>query len=284
MLKQRKLAPIRILALIGWIFIIVSLSGLGLGFKRSSTTYPSVVLGIEATMLCQNCLSPTWQLKAIITLPRKSVLHQSAPLMVSIVSAYSLYSLKKYGDPSLTTPEPDQTQVPTQSVFVQDRLALLGAQLSASAFDVDPQKQLLQRFDNGTEELDFNWTITPKYTGQQTLILTIITPVPTSQQEGQVEQVLTSYVMHLTVDTTTDSVESFFNPFLSLDQVTLGELFVILLGSCLNIPWIMELLQKRKETKEKRRTTQLVISAESTNIPTPDASTSSESSDQLPST
>lgn len=260
-LKQRKLMLTRILAFIGWIFIIAGLSSLGLTFVPSlrgivstpvpsSTPYASTVLQINAITQCPGCAGAILSLQVIITLPRGPVLYQSVPLIVSIVQTSPFTSF---------TPEPDQTQVPAQQVVVQVLPTLLGVRLSASAFDVDPQKQPPQRFVGDATELDFDWTMTPKYIGDQTLIIAITAPYPSAQQGEPPEQVLAAYTIHLTVGNIATPTPSGkpaqpekalpnSSPLLSLGQ----ELLVALLGSVLNIPWIVGLLQKRKEAKEKK--------------------------------
>lgn len=267
-MKQRKLILTRILAFIGWIFVLVGLSGLYLGLERPSIPYASTARAIEVTSGGSRTVK--W-LKAIITLPRKPVLHQSTLLIVSIVSGPQLSYL-----PLFLTPEPDLTEDVTQSRLAPDHpFNALEVQLSASAFDVDPQEQPLQRYDfdnsNSVHELDFDWTITPKYTGHQTLIITIAEPVSPTQQGEPIERVLDKYVIHLTVsDTQSENTSSI--PFFSVGQVTISGLLLILLGSVLNVPWIVELLQKGRDAKEKKQSAPPVSSTGSTNVSTPSVS------------
>jgi hypothetical protein len=118
------------------------------------------------------------------------------------------------------------------------------AQLNASAFDVAPQGQQEQSLDQPSS-VTFTWTITPNYTGQQALEVTVTGRWVPVGGGASIERPLAS--QSLSVD-----VEEAPKLFFSFSQLDVTNLLVILLSSVLNIPWIIELVKKRQETKKEQ--------------------------------
>jgi len=130
------------------------------------------------------------------------------------------------------------------------------ARLSASAFDVDP-KELLEEQYSAQAPITFYWTATPKYAGKQALVVTV-TEVWTPKSGGiLIERPLAYHSFSLDVSDTPPSL-------FSLGQIDLGMLLGVLLGSALNIPWIIELIKKMHERRGKRFQTSHTASAKMT--------------------
>src|SRR5260370_75523 len=105
-----------------------------------------------------------------ITWPINVVKDQSFDLSVQIISRSTITV-------SATTSPTQQVQsqltpvgtpnVPISQAFGTKFDAFAIADVNASAFDISPQQQTMQSLDQN--EVDFFWTLTPKYTDEQTL-------------------------------------------------------------------------------------------------------------------
>ncbi|HLZ80008.1 MAG TPA: hypothetical protein VKP04_00100 [Ktedonobacteraceae bacterium] len=138
------------------------------------------------------------------------------------------------------------------------------AQLLGSSFEIDPPQQMPQSLDQG--EVHFVWTITPKYPGQQQLYATITsTWVPKSGGDPSITGSLGSISWDIPVEGKQDPPGSTpgENPLLLIGQ----NILLALISSVLSIPWIWDLIAKRRE---KKRAAQGAISrqrSETTQIP-----------------
>jgi len=123
------------------------------------------------------------------------------------------------------------------------------AELSASAFDIAPQQQEKQSLNQ--EYVEFDWTLTPRYTNEQTLRVTV-NGIWVPKNGGEpIERPLAGHLLHINVSSVQPPEKSEATPFIVPGQLSLSDLFVALFSSALNIPWIVELLKKRKESKKK---------------------------------
>jgi hypothetical protein len=238
-------------------------------FSRVSCLWIIAILGISLCVISFFLLQPRPQngppsnfvsdtdvsgLTTEITWPIHVVRGQSFALTVLITPT-----------PALTasaTAEPGQTQVlsqltpvgtpkvPISKAFGPKFDAFAIAELSASAFDVAPQQQATQSLDQRL--VKFDWTLTPRHTDKQTLSVTI-TGVWIPKSGGkQIERPLAGHLLHISVTDTAPTT-----PFFVLGQLTFSDLFVALISSALNIPWIVELFKKRQETKKEKSDTAL---------------------------
>ncbi len=185
-----------------------------------------------------------------ITWPISVVKDQSFDLEVLIIPT-----------PSLTagaTASPTQRQVlsqltpvgtpnvPISQAFGQRFDAFAIADLSASAFDISPQQQARQSLDQN--EVVFDWTLTPKYIDQQTLRVSV-TGIWIPKGGGEtIERPLSGHLLNISVSPMMPVTQT--TPFFVPGQLTFSDLLVALISSALNVPWIVELLKKRKETKK----------------------------------
>jgi hypothetical protein len=150
--------------------------------------------------------------------------------------------------PSPSQPTPVGTPgVPVAKAFGSGYDFFVQAQLNASAFDVVPQEQPVRAFDQpGT----FTWALTPRYTGYQSVEV-IVTGrwIPRSGGPA-IEHQLARQSFSFEVAATP-------SPSFSLRRLAVTQplmtLFVALLSLALNVPWIIELLKKRPETKSESR-------------------------------
>jgi hypothetical protein len=159
-------------------------------------------------------------------------------------------------------------QMPIRRAFGPNYEVFAVAQLSASAFDVSPLEQGKQSLDQ--EEVDFTWTVTPKYSGEQVLNVAV-TGVWVPRNGGEpIERPLASHLFHLKVIDPPSPPP----PFFSLGQVTVGEILILIVGSLLNVPWIVESIGKRRREKEQKQQT---LSADPVSIPLSSGSSSNVS-------
>ena len=182
-------------------------------------------------------------LRIEITWPLSVVKDQSFPLQV-------LIGLTPAPTASATT-QPDQVQaqnqltpvgtpkMPIAKAFGSGFDAFANAELSASAFEIDPQQQAQQSLDQ--ESVSFYWTLTPKYTQDQTLSITV-TAVWKPRSGGEpTERPLARHLLHINVSDAPLSVVP--------GELSLSDLIAALISSALNIPWVVELLKKRQEAR-----------------------------------
>lgn len=143
------------------------------------------------------------------------------------------------------TPIPIGTpKVPIKDAFGGGYTVSAKAQLDASAFNLDPHEQQEQSLDQ-TDYVTFPWTATPMFTGKQALEV-IVTGVWTPKEGGvPIERPLAGQSFSLNV---TEQPSS----FISLGQIDFGTLLGVLLGSALNIPWIVELVKKIRGKRQKK--------------------------------
>jgi hypothetical protein len=151
--------------------------------------------------------------------------------------------------------------VPISQAFGTKFDAFAIADVNASAFDISPQQQTMQSLDQN--EVDFFWTLTPKYTDEQTLRVDV-TGIWKPKGGGEsIERPLSGQTLSINVMPMmlVNISTSFFVP----GQVTLSDLLVALFSSALNVPWIVELVKKRKESKKEQQP----ATTPSTTAPTP---------------
>jgi hypothetical protein len=114
-------------------------------------------------------------------------------------------------------------------------LTSLVAQMFGTAFDISPSSPPQ---DPNQRIVSFHWNILPKVGGPQDLEVDIA---------GHWDnQSTTAYFLYSGFSVNVDSSPV---PFFSLGQFSLGALLLSLLGSLLNVPWILDYIQKRKEQK-----------------------------------
>lgn len=242
-LKQQRWPSSRQLACIGWGIVFCGLVLLSLRFafpplspKTSSLFYTGV------TWQCPcDAKNPVKEadLEVTIMFNPKLNTYRSEFLFVSI-------TLNKLSSRSIpftpSVPIPEQNQLISGDPAEEYASSQFEAQLSASSFDVDPQIQSPQSLALAqNNKVLFGWTITPKYDGPQAILVSI------SVIDRKGAHLLASRQIRVAVNKTPTEVPS-PNTFFSLGQVTLSELLIILLGSILNIPWLIEHF-RRKEAK-----------------------------------
>lgn len=135
--------------------------------------------------------------------------------------------------------------VPIQNAFGYGYDVFALAQLSASSFDIDPRDQKQQSLDQG--EVHFVWIITPKYPGQQQLYAAITGQWVPRSGGSSLTRPLGSLSETVVVDDLpqVDQV----NPFLSMGQ----NLLLLLIGSVFSVPWIWDLVAKKREKERATR-------------------------------
>lgn len=135
--------------------------------------------------------------------------------------------------------------VPIRDVFGTGYTVSARAQLSASAFNIDPHESQEQSFDQNNPVI-FPWTATPLFSGKQDLEV-VITGVWTPKGGGvAIERPLARQSFSLDVAESSSS-------FISLGQLDLGTLLGVFFGSALNVPWVIELVKKMRERRQRRR-------------------------------
>lgn len=134
------------------------------------------------------------------------------------------------------------------NAFGPNYSAYIVAELHGSAFDIDPAQQTQQSLNQG--EIVFTWTITPKYVGNQ-LIYTEVTGIWTPKNGGpSIQLPLGSTQENIIVNTFVNSATgSSADNGSTLSSITLN-VFVGLIGSAFNIPWIWDLISKRRKKKQ----------------------------------
>ena len=127
-----------------------------------------------------------------------------------------------------------------ESAFGSQLISLV-AQLDGTAFDISPSAPPPQ--DPNQRVVSFHWNILPKEAGPQAFEVNI---AGQWENGGRLE---TTYFLHSEFSVNVDESPV---PFITFGQVTLSALLLSLLGSLLNVPWILDYIQKRKETKQKQ--------------------------------
>jgi len=230
------------------IVLVIFLFGLPLGFftlRPGGTIVPST-----------NFISDTdvSGLTTTISWPGFVVKDQSFDLAVLIGQTPAL-TASPTAKPAQTEVQSQLTPVGTPNVPIAEAFgpkfdAFAIAELSASAFDIAPQQQAKQSLNQ--EYVEFDWTLTPRYTNEQTLRVTV-TGIWMPKNGGEpIERPLAGHLLHINVSNAQPTEKPEAPPFFVLGQLTLSDLFVALISSALNIPWIVELINKRKETKKKK--------------------------------
>jgi hypothetical protein len=121
------------------------------------------------------------------------------------------------------------------------QLISLIAQLNGTAFDISPSTPPPQ--DPNQRVVSFHWNILPKEAGLQDFEVNI---AGQWEDGGGLE---TTYFLYSEFSVNVDESPV---PFITIGQVTLSALLLSLLGSLLNVPWILDYIQKRKEQKQKQ--------------------------------
>jgi hypothetical protein len=122
----------------------------------------------------------------------------------------------------------------------------ISAQLFGTAFDISPSIPPSQSAEQNT--LDFRWNILPKEAGPQNLVLSLAGLW--KPQHDTALQTIYFLAGQLSVSVDATSV-----PFIVPGQITLSEIIIALIASVLNIPWILEKIEKRRKKNKKSLTT-----------------------------
>jgi hypothetical protein len=118
------------------------------------------------------------------------------------------------------------------------------AQLSASAFAIDPKVQEQQLL--GQQTNSFTWTAIPLYSTKQALNIYVI-GIWTPKNGGKtIERPMGNHIWHI-------DVADVATPFFGLGQITLSEFIVVLISSILNVPIMLDFLEKRRAAREKEK-------------------------------
>ncbi len=123
-------------------------------------------------------------------------------------------------------------------------LVSLAAQLDGTAFGISSNTS--PPINPNQRIVSFHWNILPRETGPQVFEVYIA---------GQWENdggLSTTYFLYS--EFSVNVVES-PAPFITFGQVSLSALLLTFLGSLLNVPWIIEYFQKRKEKKQEQHAT-----------------------------
>ncbi|HET8910860.1 MAG TPA: hypothetical protein VFN23_05315 [Ktedonobacteraceae bacterium] len=183
-----------------------------------------------------------------IQVSESAVLDQSAFVVVTIINCSKEVAANcQRNNPLFVHPTPVGTPTaPIVGAFGSNYNVFAQAQLSGSAFAIDPAVQKQQSLDQ--RSVIFTWTLLPKFTGEQILNLDI-TGVWISTRTGPtLERPLVNRLVFLQVNVPPEKQAS--TPFFTLGQLNVTDLIVVFLGSTLNVPWIIELLKKvRKSSK-----------------------------------
>jgi hypothetical protein len=125
-----------------------------------------------------------------------------------------------------------------------DQLQLVGitAQLIGTTFDISQTIPPSQSAEQTT--LDFRWNILPKEAGPQNLVLSLAGLW--KPQHDAALQTIYFLAGQLSV-----SVDATPVPFIVPGQITLSEIIIALIASVLNIPWIIEKIEKRRKNYKK---------------------------------
>ena len=189
-------------------------------------------------------------LTAITTLPTRIVQNQSFAINLTISATPTV---------SQDSAPPDQTQTSVTTNLMRAPSILpaqafgsgydffVEPQLNATTLDIAPREQERQLLDQG--EADFTWIVTPNESGLQTLALPIMGIWVPKKGGNPFEFQIAAPVLHFNVESAAlfpPSYLSSASPFFSWGQITVGELAMIVLGSLLNIPWLLETLRKKQ--------------------------------------
>jgi hypothetical protein len=129
------------------------------------------------------------------------------------------------------------------------QLVSLDAQMDGTAFDISPSTPSPQ--DPYKRVASFHWNILPKEAGPQEFEVRIAGQWKYQDSQGR-EQLR---MIHFMDGDFSVNVDESSIPFITFGQITFSALLLSLLGSLLNIPWILDYIQKRKEQKKKQHTT-----------------------------
>jgi hypothetical protein len=151
------------------------------------------------------------------------------------------------------TPDPMTDNVLLENAYGPEIKGLV-ARLDGAAFDISPTN--LPPQDPHQHMVNFHWNILPKESGEQNLEVDIAGQWGTQgdKQIKTVDLLSSGFAVH---------VGERSGSFLALGQLDLSTLLLTLIGSVLNIPWMVEYIQKRREEKKKS----LVALAASTPAP-----------------
>jgi len=221
-------------------FVLIFVFGFfPLRFSSSTTSHVNSVFATKISGLTTEIRWPTQVVQDQSFVLEVSVLPTSLPPPESTSAPGQQHILRQL------TPvgTPDR---PISQAFGPKFDAFASADVKASAFDISPQQQIMQSLDQN--EVDFFWTLTPRYSDDQKLRVDI-TGIWKPKGGGEpIERPLSGQILSITVlSMPVATSASFFAP----GQLTLSDLFVALLGSALNVPWIVELARKRKESKKE---------------------------------
>jgi hypothetical protein len=118
----------------------------------------------------------------------------------------------------------------------------LVANLYGAAFDISPTIPPSQSAEPTI--VGFHWNILPKQAGKQAFFLEV--GATFRNQEGK--ELFTAYFL---ASTLTVNVSDTPLPIFTFGQVTLGGILAALIGSALNVPWILERVQKSRKKRKK---------------------------------
>ncbi len=152
------------------------------------------------------------------------------------------------------TPDPGTDDLLLENAYGPE-IKRLVARLDGAAFDISPTTPPPQ--DPHQRMVNFHWNILPKESGEQNLEVDIAGQWGT-QGDKQIKTVDLMYSGFAV------NVGKMPGSFLVLGQLDLGALLLTLIGSVLNIPWMVEYIQKRRKEKKKH----LVARTASTPAPT----------------
>jgi hypothetical protein len=222
-----------------WVAIIVFFLAVLYLMEEIQALNLYMAVGIQNTDISGLAIQSGWK----FTTP----VHESIAISLTIVNTSSNVPV---------IPQPNQTQassqltpvgtphVPILEAFGPNYDVFAVAQLSASAFDVDPREQLKQSLDQ--QEVIFTWNVTPKYGGGQTLNFAV-TGIWIPKSGGEtIERPLANLSGNMWVIDVGDA-------FFTFGKITLADLLLALIASVLNVPWIVDLIKKRKEEKKKKQ-------------------------------
>jgi hypothetical protein len=148
-------------------------------------------------------------------------------------------------------PDPTTDDLLLENAYGPEMKGMI-ARLDGTAFDISPANTPPQ--DPHQSMVNFHWNILPKESGEQNLEVDIAGQWGT-QGDKQIKTVDLMYSGFAV------NVGEMSGSFLALGQLDLSTLLLTLIGSVLNIPWMIEYIQKRREEKEEKKKPSIALAA-----------------------
>jgi hypothetical protein len=120
------------------------------------------------------------------------------------------------------------------------------AQLYGTAFDIQPGNEITRPLDQSI--VSFSWNVLPKVVGRQIIVVSIMGQWTPKDGGKSKERLIGQPELSIVVDEVNATRSE---SFIAFGQITLGEVLLGLIGSVLNLPWILDITQKRRKERER---------------------------------